>query len=459
MKLTRSNFIKKTTFSLAAFSAFQEIFPQTATTQIKKPSASIKKIVIVGGGLSGLYSAYLLKNAGYEVSIIEAKNRIGGRILTHIDEETKLISELGGEWIQESHFTVKSLCKELDIELKTFSTIRDILTGDKFVESNLVKQSSETKEILKKLISLYEKMSLEKKQGLDKLDIFSFLKYQGVNEEELYQLDMKYSILIGEGLQALSAEKTISLFEFYENGFPFQYKINGGSDKIIETLRNKLKNVSISLSDPVISIEENNNIINIKLKSGKEVSADACILTVPAVQLNNIKFSPDLPKDKKLSILQSKLSRMTKASVIYKGIDYIRDKLYVQSDGIFQSIYSLGNKNKTLNKGSLTLISTGGRSDVCSRLSTEYQNSFIKNNLDNIELLSTLKFEKVQMKSWQNELYIEGATSYYSPATFEIKSILKKNHGRIAFAGEHLGQHNGTMEGALLSAIDAVNSL
>jgi leucyl-tRNA synthetase len=89
----------------------------------------------------------------------------------------------------------------------------------------------------------------------------------------------------------------------------------------------------------------------------------------------------------------------------------------------------------------------------------EFQNTFIKNNLDNIELLSTLKLEKIQIKTWQNEPFIEGATSVYSTGTFDVKSILKKNHGRIHFAGEHLGNQNGTMEAALLSAIDAINGL
>ena len=116
----------------------------------------------------------------------------------------------------------------------------------------------------------------------------------------------------------------------------------------------------------------------------KEFITDVCILAIPATQLGSIKFLPELPKDKKLAILQSRLSRMTKGFVIYKGTDYVRDKLYVQSDGTFQSIYS-GNKNKGLNKGMLTLVTTGDRADVSSRISSEFQNTFIKNSLENIE--------------------------------------------------------------------------
>ena len=86
-------------------------------------------------------------------------------------------------------------------------------------------------------------------------------------------------------------------------------------------------------------------------------------------------------------------------------------------------------------------------------------NPFFKNNLDSIELLSTLKLERIHLNVWQNEPFIEGATSVYSPGTYEVKSILARKHGRIHFAGEYLGNHNGTMEAALLSAIETVNSL
>jgi monoamine oxidase len=458
MKMKRSEFLKNLTVGISALSSLTQLSGQALQPE-KKSSKTIKKITVVGAGLSGLYSAYLLKNAGYEVTIIEAKNRIGGRILSVTDDESKLTAELGGEWIQENHTTIKSLCKELEIELKSFVNQKDILLGDKLIESNLVKPNPDTKEILRRVTSLYEKMSAEKKQGLDKLDIFSFLKYQGVTEEELYLLDIKYCVIFGESIRTVSAEKAIGVFETYETGFPFQYKVSGGTEKIIDSLKNKLKGINIILADSVSSIEDAANNVKLITRSGKEILSDACILAIPAPQLNSIHFSPELPKDKKLAILQSRMSRMSKASVLYKGSEYVNDKLFVQSDGIFQSIYSNANKNKTLGKGILTLIATGDRSDVCSKISGEFQNTFIKNNLDNIELLSTLKLEKIQIKNWQNEPFINGANSVYSTGTFDVKSILKKNHGRIFFAGEHLANQNGSMESALHSAIDAINLL
>lgn len=456
MKINRSNFLKKIVLGITTVTAIGQTMAQETTSE----DNTIQNVTIVGAGLAGLYSAYLLKNSGYDVTIIEAKKRIGGRILTVRNEETQLFSELGGEWIQENHFTMKSLCKELDIELKPYPIQKDVLLGDKLIESNNVKENANTKEIIKRIISLYEKMSEEKKQGLDKLDIHSFLKYQGVTEEQLYLLNMKYSVIFGENLRNISAEKAIRIFNSHETESISQYKIQLGSDKIIEKLKSKLKDVTFITGDPIISVDDNeDDFIKIITKSGKEIKSDACIFAIPPGQLDKINFSPELPKDTKLALLQIGISRMTKVSVIYKGVTSVKDNLYVLSDGIFQSIYSNANKNKSLNKGLLSIISTGDRSEVYSKLASENLNSFFKKNVDYIGLLSTLKIEKVQLKVWQNDPYIEGATSIYAQGSFEVKSILKRNHGRIYFAGEHLGNHNGTMESALLSAIEAVNSL
>ena len=52
-----------------------------------------KKILIIGGGLSGIYLGYLLKKEGFSIKILEANDRIGGRIYTKNSYTTNV--ELG----------------------------------------------------------------------------------------------------------------------------------------------------------------------------------------------------------------------------------------------------------------------------------------------------------------------------------------------------------------------------
>ena len=73
-----------------------------------------KNIIILGAGLSGLLTAYRLKNLGYEVKILEARDRVGGRIHTlHAALETPV--EMGATWFGLKHTNLLGLLKELGI--------------------------------------------------------------------------------------------------------------------------------------------------------------------------------------------------------------------------------------------------------------------------------------------------------------------------------------------------------
>lgn len=72
-----------------------------------------KKITILGAGLSGLLTAYLLQNKGFDIEIIEARNRIGGRIHT-INSDTAQV-EMGATWFNDIHVNFINLLSELEL--------------------------------------------------------------------------------------------------------------------------------------------------------------------------------------------------------------------------------------------------------------------------------------------------------------------------------------------------------
>jgi monoamine oxidase len=78
-------------------------------------SNQTKHIIILGAGLSGLLLAYRLKQAGFTVQVLEARDRIGGRIHTK-NSENETPVELGATWFGEAHIQLKKLLKELQLE-------------------------------------------------------------------------------------------------------------------------------------------------------------------------------------------------------------------------------------------------------------------------------------------------------------------------------------------------------
>src|ERR687891_679944 len=68
-------------------------------------SAAAGRVVVVGAGFSGLAAAYELSKAGYDVTVVEARNRVGGRVITFNDFVPGKHVEGGGELIGSNHPT------------------------------------------------------------------------------------------------------------------------------------------------------------------------------------------------------------------------------------------------------------------------------------------------------------------------------------------------------------------
>jgi monoamine oxidase len=96
---TRRRFVKATT--LAAGAAL-------TTGLLSRPekvwSGNAPRIAVIGGGIAGLNAAYQLKKVGLNATVYEARNRLGGRILS-VREATGrgLVNDLGGHFVNSDH--------------------------------------------------------------------------------------------------------------------------------------------------------------------------------------------------------------------------------------------------------------------------------------------------------------------------------------------------------------------
>ena len=82
------------------------------------------KMLVVGAGLSGLVAAHRLQAAGHQITILEARSRVGGRVLTlrkpfaegqHVD--------VGAMILYEGQNTILGLCREFGVKLTPLKTI------------------------------------------------------------------------------------------------------------------------------------------------------------------------------------------------------------------------------------------------------------------------------------------------------------------------------------------------
>ena len=80
------------------------------------PQGSAGRVVVIGGGFSGLASAYELTKAGYDVTVVEARNRVGGRVLSFSDLVPGKNVEGGAELIGSNHPTWVAYAKQFKLD-------------------------------------------------------------------------------------------------------------------------------------------------------------------------------------------------------------------------------------------------------------------------------------------------------------------------------------------------------
>ena len=80
-----------------------------------------RDVVIVGAGAAGLTAANELKKAGLSVAVLEARDRVGGRLHTDVIDGAML--EIGGQWVSPDQDALIDTVAELGLE--TFSRYRE----------------------------------------------------------------------------------------------------------------------------------------------------------------------------------------------------------------------------------------------------------------------------------------------------------------------------------------------
>lgn len=98
------------------------------------------RIIVVGAGLAGLTAAITLKDKGWEVLVLEANNRVGGRVLTYRGapfSSPDLYTEMGASFIDASHYELLTLANRFDIPVATQNHVNSAFPSGTY-PSNLI---------------------------------------------------------------------------------------------------------------------------------------------------------------------------------------------------------------------------------------------------------------------------------------------------------------------------------
>lgn len=448
-KTNRREFLK----IVGATTAAVALSSRNATAQRKA-----KSCVIIGSGLAGLSAAFKLKNAGWDVTILEARNRTGGRVFSHTFKDTNLICELGAEWVGESHERLHAFCGDFKIPLQKHQFEDRLMQNGKVSQPRTWGFSDSAKQGLAKLIAEYAKLTPLQKGVLDKLDWWTQLERIGFSRDDLIIRDLMDSTDFGESIRSVSAFAALAEYAESSPKNEMDYKMTGGNSRLVQEFTNRIGAENIRLGKQVSEINQKAGIITV-ISGAETFKADACICTVPVPSLRKIKFTPPLPAAQADAAETLSYARIIKNSVLFDERFWKDDNFSMVTDTT-SHYYFHSTQNQPGKQGILTAYAIGDKADVLASQDDTRRQIIVARDLIDLSWSAPNLARGIASYAWQRDEFTKGAYALYRPGQwFGIRPLLARPHGKVLFAGEHVADWQGFMEGAIETGEAAAASL
>lgn len=442
----RRNFLKQS----AIITAGSFIQADKLNFFLSRPSS----VIVIGAGFAGLAAAHYLKKKKIHVTVLEAGNRMGGRVFSFNVPDENLVVELGAEWVGKSHERIISLCDEFKLELFNNQFETHLVYKGKYYGRDQWKYSENWKNKWNKLIEGYHKMTDVQKKALDKYDWWRYLVNNGCDGMDLDLRELLDSTDFGESIRHVSAFAALAEYAESSEKNEMDYKIRGGNGQLAVKLAERIGNENILLNHTVTKIEQTSGRVKVHCSNGKIFTADKIICCLPAFSMKKIHWLPGLPPEKINAINALQYARINKHPVLFSERFWPEDFDMV-TDLPAHYFYN-ATKNQPGQKGILISYTIGDKAAVIANQDDAFHTSTIAQALKP-------GFGDVQNKMlkhwnyyWGNDEFSKGAYALYGIGQwFTVMPVLKKSFMNAFFAGEHVADWQGFMEGAINTGEEA----
>ncbi|MDR1461269.1 MAG: flavin monoamine oxidase family protein [Campylobacteraceae bacterium] len=496
-----------TSFGIAAESPFKEgeEFEQL------KGAPKGTSVLVLGAGIAGMTAAYELRKAGYSVKILEYRPKAGGRCWTLRGGDT--YTELGGAtqkcefdkglyinpgpWrIPYNHFAILSYCKLFGVELEPFIQVN----YNAFIHSTNAYNGKPQRyrkvqadfqghiaELLNKTVNqgaLDKTLSKEDKEALtNALRSWGALDHDGKYGKSIESSERRgFAVWPGGGLMPLAtaSEDILEGKELIKSRFwgriisgqfhEFQSTIFqpvGGMDKIAQAFEKQVGNL-IKYNVRVTSIKQDEKGVTVSYEDSNKASstlterADYCVCTIPLSILSQMPINVETQMKQAIDAVPYEASvkvglqfkrKFWEDEDIYGGITYTNTPIsligYPNTDygkrgkGVLLGAYIWGR-----NAYEFTSMSPKGRVESALKYGSMIHPQYRE------------EFDNGIAVGWHRVPWTNGCHGIWTDATRgkHYKNLCQID-GRIVLAGEHASYIPAWMEGAVLSAQDAIKRL
>lgn len=437
-------------------------------------------VIVVGAGLSGMCAARELIKQGKKVRVLEARDRVGGRMIRKSVLNGGFI-DLGGQWIGHTHTGILGIAESLDVKHSDFyaegrTTIHYGGVGATFdgedVPANVVpaitaSDVAEADKLWVKVHSLAETVNIEKPwltpdaEALDGQTAATWLASQTASEYARFSVEHWILNDLGGDPAAMSMLSVlVSDAEEPADEAPEQWLFSGAAGQIAEKLGAELGDV-IRLSQPVFQITQDDGHVTVTTRGG-EYHADYVIVATPPYLAGGIDYTPALPADRIQYTQRAPMGSVIKYAAIYPTAWWRAKGL---SGGVISDrtvIATADSSPPSGTPGILTGFVIGPNATRLNRMGADERKKIVLE--DYIAFFgddAANPGEFIEM-NWPAEKWTGGAyNAVYGPGTLvNFGESMSEPCGRIHWAGTEMSaMWNGYFEGAVLAGEAAASAV
>ena len=423
----------------------------------------------MGAGLAGLTAAHDLERAGAEVTVLEARDRIGGRVYTLRDgfAEGQHV-EMGADLIEEDQTDLLNLIEEFELE-----KVRILRAGWGFYGTTRSGRGTvRAPRVFEEACRLLEPEIAAYKTADSRSDsaVAAWLGRQSVADWlERVKADTELAAGI-RGLRGffLADPEDLSLLPLVEQfasgeapGEARMYRLRDGNDTLPDALARALRG-RILLEAPVSAVSQSGRGVRVIVqgrRARRQLTASFVVLAMPAVTLRRIGFTPRLPVEQKRAIAALRYGRATRVVLQFASRFWKRPgrPAAYGSDQPTGAVWD-GNEQQSRGPGILTLLAGGRASIDIRRIIDAGGWPALLRALSWLGPVSPLI--TARRLTWEDERWSGGGYAVFDPSFDPAdRAWLSRPFGRAVFAGEHTslrwqGYMNGAVESGHRAAIE-----
>ena len=454
--------------------------------------------VVIGAGLAGLNAAAHLEAAGVDVRVVEAQDRVGGRVRSMRELGGNL--EAGGTYIGAAYGRVIAAAARHDVRLIDVTpSLKFFREQDLVLDGAIIRQSewpahpanpfpdqdralmpwSFSRRLTARQNPLEEPRNwLDPDQAAHDVSMYEWMQGLGLDEETIrlgYGLNVSY----GEDAHDISALQLLfrAAFSRAQAGSSVPAADPAGGDSApsrssepsstsasgytaADGVQRIPEAMAESLAHPVHygrlarRIEDDGRQVTVRCEGGAEYRAAHAVCALPFTVLRHIAFDPPMVGRQEEAIARLPSQAMTQLYFAHKSE-------FWQEDGIAPSLFTDTSAGmfSAIRNGSDPAEITGFSAWVMGRnaarldaLSPEAAGARVIEEIEAVRPAARGQLELIGRQCWGADPFACGAWAYFRPGQISrFAAAMGSPHGRIRFCGEQLAVSNRGMEGAMES--------